>query len=139
MKLSQAAQEMIRLAGAIRNYWAHELPKRHPDYPLVHPGEESGPPPPEEKTLRELLKRLPEDAVYKLLLIMHLGRGDFGTDALAAHYHSLRQTFRKPEWAASEMMGKPPLDDYLSDGLEELKKAGIDADEMSFRPAKSRK
>jgi hypothetical protein len=38
-------------------------------------GEDSGPPPPEEKKLRQLLGSLPEDMVYKLLVIMHLGRG----------------------------------------------------------------
>ena len=49
MKLSETVKEVIALAEVIRNYWDTELPKRHPDYPFVHPGEDSGPPPPEEE------------------------------------------------------------------------------------------
>jgi hypothetical protein len=139
MKLSKAAQEAIRLADARRQYWDAELPKRHPDYPLVHMDEDSGPPPPEEKQLRELLSSLPEDFLYKLLLIMYLGRPDFGTNALAADYGKLRRTFRKPEWATAQMLRKATLGDDLSDGLEKLNKAGIDVDEMDFKPAKPRK
>jgi len=55
MKLSETANEVIAFAEAVRNYWDTELPKRHPDYPFVHPGEDSGPPPPEEKKLQEAL------------------------------------------------------------------------------------
>src|SRR6266498_2659703 len=132
MKLSETAKEVIALAEAIRNYWDTELPKRHPDYPLVHPGEDSGPPPPEAKKLRDLLASLPEDAIYQLALIMHLGRGDFGTEDLAGHYEALKRTFRKPDWAASQMMEKAPLADYLADGLAELKKSGIDVDRLTF-------
>ncbi len=52
MKLSETVSEVIALAEAIRNYWDAELPKRHPDYPFVHPGEDDGPPPPEEQKLK---------------------------------------------------------------------------------------
>jgi hypothetical protein len=37
------------------------------------------------------------------------------------------------------MMGKGPLAEYLADGLSLLKAAGIDVDQMTFRPARSRK
>lgn len=137
MKLSETAKEVIALAEAIRNYWDAELPKRHPDYPLVHPGEDSGPPPPEEKKLRDFLASLPEEAIYQLALIMHLGRGDFGTDNLARHYEALKRTFGKSERAASQMMEKAPLAGYLADGLAELKKSGIDVDHLTFASVSS--
>jgi hypothetical protein len=137
MKLSEAAKEAIALADAIRNYWDTELPKRHPHYPLIHAGENSGPPPPEEKKLRDLFASLPEDAIYKLVLIMYLGRGDFGTDHLAEHYQALKETFEKPDWAASQMLHKRPFADYLTDGLAELKKSGIDVDQLTFAPVNS--
>src|SRR5947209_17797467 len=108
MKLSETAKEVIALAEAIRNYWDAELPKRHPHYPFVHPGEDSGPPPPEEKRLRDLLASLPDDDVYKLALIMHLGRGDFGTEDLVGNFEALKETFGKPELAASQMVAKAP-------------------------------
>jgi hypothetical protein len=59
MKLSDTARKVIALAEAIHDYWEAELPKRYPDYPYVHEGEEDGPPPPEEKKLKRLLARLP--------------------------------------------------------------------------------
>ena len=133
-------EELVRESlNAIRTYWEAELPKRHPNYPLVHPGEESGPPPPEEKKLRQLLARLPADTVYKLLLIMSLGRGDFDTTDLGSRYEELKERFEKPEQAAAQMVAKPGLADYLADGLDELKKNDIDADTLLATPAKPRK
>jgi hypothetical protein len=131
MKLSETANEVIALAESIRNYWDTELPKRHPDYPLVNPGEDSGPPPPEERKLKDLLTSLPEDAVYQLALIMYIGRGDFGTDDLAGHYEALKETFGKPDGAVSQMIEKASLADYLTDGLAELKKNGADVDHLT--------
>lgn len=137
MKLSEAANEVIALAEAIRNYWDAELPKRHPDYPFVHPGEDSGPPPPEEQKLKALLASLPEDLIYQLALLMYLGRGDFGTDDLTDRYQALKKTFGKPDRAVSQMIGKASLADYLADGLSELNKTGIDVDHLIFASANS--
>ena len=137
MKLSETANEAIALAEAIRSYWDRELPKRHPHYPVINPGEDDGPPPPEEKQLKELLSRLPPDDIYKLVLIMCLGRGDFGVEDLAGHYEDLKSTFAKPEWAIAQMMGKAPLADYLTDGLAELSNNHIDLDTLQFASARS--
>jgi hypothetical protein len=63
MKLAETTEEVIALAQAVRDYWNAELPRRHPNYPIINPGEDSGPPPPEEKKLRNLLARLPEDVI----------------------------------------------------------------------------
>jgi hypothetical protein len=132
MKFSETVAEVIALATAIRKYWDTELPKRHPNYPVVSPGEDSGPPPPEEKKLRNLLGALPPDEIYKLALLMYVGRGDFGTDDLAGHYETLKKRLAKPERAVTQLMDKAPLADYVTDGLAELKKKGIDVDHLAF-------
>jgi hypothetical protein len=139
MKLSDVAQEVIRLAQARREYWDAELPKRHPDYPVIRRGEDSGPPPPQEAQLQKLLTGLPEDMIYKLILIMHLGRGDFGARDLAGGFEQMKATFPKPEWAVSQMMEKVLLADYLSEGLAKLGQAKVDVDHLRLKPAKTRK
>ena len=137
MKLSETAVRVIDLATAIRDYWSTELPKRHPNYPIVSPGEDSGPSPPEEAELRSFLEKLSDDEIYKLILLMYLGRGDFGTSDLAMHYGTVRDRVRKREWAISQMEGKAPLADYLAEGMAELHKSGIDVDQLMFAPVKS--
>ena len=77
--------------------------------------------------------------IYKLILIMYLGRGDFGPGDLAADYRALKNTFEKPEDAASQMIGKADFADYLSDGLATLRNSQIDVDKMTLRVARSRK
>ena len=139
MKLSQVLPEVIRLSQAISDYWETELPKRHPHYPLEYPGEDSGPPPPEEKTLRDLLDGLPEDALYKIALVMYLGCRHFGTDKLASEYQRLKEEFGPREEAVAVLAAMASLGDDLSDGLEELRKAGIDVDKMNFKAARTRK
>jgi hypothetical protein len=133
MKLSEAAQRVITLARKVRRYYDTELPKWYPDYPVVSPAEEGPPPPKEERELRNFLRSLPSETIYRLLLVMHLGRGDFGTDDLPGSYEALKQTFGKPEWAASQMMQKAPLAEYLSDGLSELKRQRIPVDDLPLQ------
>ncbi len=130
VRLSEVVQEVIRLAERIRVYWDTELPKRHPDYPIVNPGEDSGPPPPEEAQLRKLLMKLPAEMIYKLVLIMYLGRDDFDTRDLAEQFREIKDDFPKSEWAVSQMMAKAPLADYLIDGLAKLSQDQIDVDRI---------
>lgn len=139
MKLSEVIPKVIALAQASREYWDAELPKRHPDYPLIHPGEESGPPPPQELELRALLSELPEQRIYQLLVLMYLGRGDFDTGELAEQNLRLRETFAKPQWAVAQMMEKAPLADYLTEGLAKLRKKRIDVDRLPLKLTKARK
>jgi len=139
MNLSDAANRVIELARKVRDYYASELPKWHPNYPLVGLDEESAPPPPEERELRDFLATLSDDMIYQLILVMYLGRGDFGTDDLAGYYEALKGTFGGPEHAVSQMMDKAPLADYLSDGLEELRKHKINVDKMPLKKVKVRK
>lgn len=139
MKLSQVLPEVIRLSQAVSDYWETELPKRLPNYPLVYPGEDSGPPPPEAKTLRDLLDGLPEDTLYKIALIMRLGFRRFGTDKLASEYQRAKEEFEPREAAVAILAEAGSLGDELSDGLEILGKAGIDVDKMNFKAARTRK
>jgi hypothetical protein len=130
MKLSEAAQRVITLAREVRRYYNTELPKWYPDYPVISTAQKGPPPPKEERELRNLLRSLPSETIYRLTLVMYLGRGDFGTDDLPGNYEALRQTFGKPEGAASQMMEKVPLAEYLSDGLSELERHRIPVDDL---------
>ena len=130
MKLSEAARRVMTLARKVREYYDRELPKWYPDYPLIDPAQKGPPSPKEERELRRLLTSLPSGTIYQLVLLMYLGRGDFGPDELPGRYEALKQTFGDPEWAASQMMGKAPLAEYLSDGLLELKRHRIPVDDL---------
>jgi hypothetical protein len=134
-KLQENAKKAINLAQAIRNYWERELPKRHPKYPIVNPDEDSGPPPPQEKKLRELLHRLPEETVYKLGLIMYLGRGDFDTRDLSAQYQTIKENFGSPAAVIAQMMEQAPLADYLEEGMAVLRSQHIDLDKLDLTTA----
>jgi hypothetical protein len=137
MKLSEAIQEAIRLSEASRKYWERELPNRHPDYPLIRAHEDPGPSPPEDAELEALLRKLSEEQIYTLILLMYIGRGDCPADQLAKSYQSMKETFQEPELAISQMTGKLALDEYLQDGLAELSKRSIDVDSLGLAHATS--
>jgi hypothetical protein len=139
MKLSEATNSVVDLARKVREYYATELPKRHPNYPVVDLGELGVPPPREESALRDFLSRLPGEMVYQLLLVMYLGRGDVGVGDLAEFYETLKGTFTRAQDAVSQMMDKAPLADYLTDGLEELRKHNVSLDNLPLKKAKVRK
>jgi hypothetical protein len=137
MSFSDTVAKVVDLATAIRDYWDTELPKRHPNYPIVSPGEDSGPPPPEEAELKRFLKTLSDEEIYKLVLLMCLGRGDFDTEQLTIQYAKIRDRFRERERAVSQIAGKAALADYLSDGVAELLRTGTNIDELLLAPARS--
>ena len=132
MKLSEAVREIIRLGDASRAYWDRELPKHHPDYPKIRAGEDSGPPPPEDAEIQALLKSLPEDQLYALILLIYVGRGDFSADQLLPGYQTMKETFPSKELAIAQMMGKRTLAEYLTDAMEEIQKRHIDLDSLNF-------
>jgi len=136
MKLSEEVEKVIDLAKVIREYWERELPKRHPDYPVMNPGERPLAPPPQEKKLATLFAKLPDDMVYQIGLLMDLGRGYFNVNELAQHYRSLKDDFDSPEALAALLTGKVTLADYLQDGLAELKKHHIDVDSLPLKRSK---
>jgi hypothetical protein len=132
-KLSQAVKRTITLARKIRAYYDEKLPKWYSHYPIISPGEEAPPPPPEEAALSQFLSELPAELLNQLALVMYLGRGDFDVEDLAAAYAAMKQTFGEPKWAASVMMEKAPLADYLSDGLMQLQEHGIGVDNLPLQ------
>ncbi len=139
MKVTTAVSKAIALAEAIRDYWEAELPKRHPNYPLVGPDDDPGPPPPEEKKLRQFLARLPEEVLFKVALVAYLGRGDYETNNLAADYQALRDDFDGPSELISQLLEKASLADYLTEGMTILKKEGLDLDKIELATAKAGK
>jgi hypothetical protein len=139
VKLSEVVKKVIKLARARNEYWDIELPKRHPDYPLVNPGEDSGPPPPEQVELREFLKELPDDTIYKLLLIVDLGRSYLDMKDLASQFEEIKEDWADPEEAIPYLTEYGPVDDYLERGWDKLKENRIDVDKLLPRPVRSRK
>ncbi|MDB5349962.1 MAG: hypothetical protein JWN86_1209 [Planctomycetota bacterium] len=132
MKLSEVVREVIRLGDASRVYWDRELPKHHPRYPIIRAGEDSGPPPPEDAKIQKLLKRLPEDQIYALILLMYVGRGDFSAEHLTPAYQTMKETFPSKDLAIAQMTGKSTLAEYLTDAMEEIQKRHIDLDSLKF-------
>ena len=135
MKLSAAAKKVIELAQQVRDYYEVELPKWHPQYPLVGLDEKDPPAPPAEGALKDFLHSLPEEMVYQLAAIMYLGRGDFAADHLADYYPTLKSGFHSAATVVSQMMDKAPLADYLSDGLAVLKQYKINVDRLPLKEA----
>jgi Protein of unknown function (DUF3775) len=135
MKLSEATRRVIALARRVREYYDAKLPNWYPDYPVINLAQEGPPPPKEEGELKDFLRSLPPETINRLTLLMYLGRGDFGADDLPERYEDLKRTFGKTDWAVSQMMGKAPLADYLSDGLLELKRHGIPVDNLPLEDA----
>jgi hypothetical protein len=140
MTLSEAVNKVIDLSRRIRAYYAAELPKRYPNYPVVGPDEESVPPPPEEKELKDFLEPLSEELLFQLMLVRALGRGDCSTDDLAGDYAALTGAGGdKSEAVAHLMMYKATLADELADGLEELRTHKINVDRLPLKRARVRK
>lgn len=141
MNLSEATKTVIDLARKVSDYYATELPRRYPNYPLIDLDEEEiVPSPAEERRLSNFLSTLSHELIYQLILLMYLGRGDFGTDDLAENHERLKGTFGDAKDAASHMMlYKATLADELSDGLEELGKHKINVDKLPLKRIKVRK
>jgi hypothetical protein len=132
MKLSDVVQEVIRLGDASRAYWDKELPKHHPHYPVIRPGETSAAPPPEDAQIQALLKKLPEEQLYALILLTYVGRGDYNADHLLPAYQDVKETFPSPDLAIAQVTGEKTVAEYLTDALEEIQKRHIDLDNLTF-------
>lgn len=132
MTRSETLKELIRLGERSRAYWDRELPKRHPRWPVVQSGEESGPSPPEDAEIAKILAALPEEDLFILCLLMYVGRGDFDMDHLKAAYQSIRNTFPSRELAIDQLLGKRALSEYLTDAWDEVQKRHINVDSPSF-------
>jgi hypothetical protein len=139
MKLSTVVHKVIDLGHAIADWCEEELPKRHPNYPIINEGEEPSPPPPQQKTLRELLESLPEDMVWKIALIRNIGQRGIDPRGLQRQYEEVRERYDDAAEAIALMSGHPALGDDVEDGLAELKKHKIDVDKWNFKAGKARR
>jgi hypothetical protein len=137
MKLSEAIKKILPIADAIRIYWDTELPKYYPNYPFANPGEEDPPPPPEEKKLKQLLARLSDHDIYKLALIVFLGKWGFDRFDLAGRYQMVMERNEDREWAVGGLLNDIDLADHLREGLEELNKKGLDVDHLTVAAGNS--
>lgn len=135
MKLSEVADKVIRLGEMSRAYWESELPKRHPYYPIIHAGEDLVSVSPEDTRIRELLKRLPDEQLYALVLLTYVGRGDYAADNLLTAYQSLKETFPSRDLAIAQLTGTETLAEYLTDAMDEVGKHGIDLNSLVFEGA----
>lgn len=132
MKLSESVREVIRLGNVSRAYWDRELPKRHPHYPVIGAGEDSVPPPSEEAQIESLLRSLPEDQLYALILLTYVGRGDFSADGLLPAYQTMKEAFPSTDLAIAQMTGNTAIAEYLTDAMQDVQKRHIDLDKLSF-------
>jgi len=136
-KLSSILPKVIELSAAIREYWDRELPKRHPNYPLIDPDADDGPPPPEEKKLRRLLKGLPEDTLFQIGYIAQLGRGDSQRGDLEQMFEYTKQWLDDSDLATEIFVGTPGLSDHLQRGMSQLAERRIDVDHLPVSSVRS--
>ena len=136
MDMKKTVERVIELSRSVKEYWDRELPKRHPNYPWVNPGEDSGPPPPEAKELETLLFQLSPEEVFRLILVRNLGRRDFDTENLLDQYDQIKEYIGNPVRAVYQMVRNPTLPDDLEDGMSRLTKAGIDVSQLFAEHAK---
>lgn len=139
MKLSDAVNKVIDLAGKISNYYETELPKKYPNYPIVDLDEENFPPPPETKELNDFLATLTDETIYQLMLIASLGRDESDADNLAEEYEKLQKEWGTSGQEAFKLMNMASLAEELSYGLEKLRTHKIPVDKMPLKKMKVRK
>lgn len=139
MTLVKTAERVIDLANRVQKYWEDELPKKHPSYPLIKPGEASVKPPPQEKELQTLLTKLPANTIYELGLLMSLGKGEIETTELGDYLQTIKRHFEKPRLLAMYLAENVSLGTYLSDGLTALKRNRIDLAKLFAKGKKSEK
>jgi hypothetical protein len=142
-KLSEVIPELIRLFEERDDYQEIELPKLYKDYPLVSPGEDpESPPAPQEAQIRQLLKKLPEDMIYQLLVIMDLSRYYYSTSDLAELFEEMKADFDKTESAISFIVGLGSFSTSITEGLAKLEASQIDVDNLDHllrKPTRTRK
>ena len=134
MTLRETVNRVADLSRRMQAYYEVEYPKKYPNYPLINPYEEEYvPPPSEEAELETFLSRLSEERLRELLLVMYLGRGDFGFGSVdfPAQVQKLRESFSTVEEVTAEMSGAAsPVRDYALDGLAMLDQLGIDPESL---------
>lgn len=132
MTRTEVIRELIRLGEESHAYWEKELRKRHPRYPIVQPGEDSGPQPPVDDQIQRLLKSLSETDLYIVLTLMYLGRGDFDLEHLKSGFLTMKESFPSRDAVMDQLLRKQVLSEYLADAMEEIRQGCIDVDSANF-------
>jgi len=138
MKLSEAATKSIELSAKVLEYYERELPKFHPNYPLINPDDSEPAPPPEEAELREFLEVLSPETIYQLYLIKNIGCYVYKVNEMNEHYQELLSMYPKKEWTLTILARNVTLADDLRDGIEILREAGFDVDTLPLPKPKKR-
>jgi Protein of unknown function (DUF3775) len=130
MKLSEIIAHVSSLSLQINAHSAEVRRTRIAGRTIIWASEDWGPSAPEWNQLKDFLRTLPAATIYMLTTIMYLGRGDCDVKNMLEEYTVVSNDFRKPEWAAKQMMGKKPLAKYLAAGLAALAEANLDVDQL---------
>src|SRR5688500_9727483 len=108
MPFSDTVKRVMDLAGAIQEFWDVELRKWHPKYPIVgDEGQYTGPPPPEEAELRDLLRSLPPADLYKLMALAELGWGPYPAATFPERWRNMARDHPDTEEAISDLIARP--------------------------------
>ena len=99
---------------------------------MIRAEEDSAPPPPEDAQIQSLLRSLPEDQLYAIILLTYVGRGDFSADDIMHAYQAMKETFPSKDLAIAQMSGETTLAEYLTDAMEEIRRRHIDLDSLKF-------
>jgi hypothetical protein len=134
MNLLELIKEVSALSKTIHEYKDRMIAERLPNYPLLGPGEEEPPPPPEEGQLFALLAALPEDTAYALSLVEHIGQSGLGTGDPASNFAEVKQTMPYRRLAATRLVNNQYLSEDFAEGLERLKQAGYDVNNLPLAP-----
>jgi hypothetical protein len=129
MKLSCLIWTACRLDNASSAFIAAELHKRYPGKIFLPLSAYEGiPRPPQRQELRELLQGQSVAALYMLLTLWRLGRGEFSLECdLLDEYLETADIFPCVHDAVNYLMGKY-LSRYLENALHLLQLAGMDVD-----------
>lgn len=82
---------------------------------------------PGEKALREYLEKLTYDEVINVITVMYCGRNREG---FKGEKRNAYETFPTSERAIDQMTGKAPLAEYLRDGIAEVRRQGLDIENL---------
>jgi hypothetical protein len=129
MKLSRLIRQVSGLDAAASSFVSAQVDKRYPGQSLVPASAYVDlVPAPQRQELRDLLRSQSSAAVYMLLTLWRLGRGDFPPDGdLLDEYLEVGDNFPHVHAVVGYLTGKQ-LPRYFDEALRLLKEARIDVD-----------
>jgi hypothetical protein len=128
MTLAQVGQQVISLSRAANQA---RVARGKVDSPIVSASVPTMKlPSAAENALRDYLQSQSPEVIYMLMAIMYLGRGDFGPKELQDRYRDISETFGGKEWAATQMLEKQLLPEYLEEGFRRISRTHVDVDRL---------